>query len=95
MLIIQVALKVRNDSIERFMELTRNNVENSRKEQGIERFDLYRETDTGNVFILFEIYKTKDDQIKHRETEHFKGWKANITDLLEEPYNIKQYELVE
>lgn len=59
MLIVQVMFKVKNDSIENFIKFTKNNVENSLKEEGIERFDLYRETDASNVFILFEIYKTK------------------------------------
>jgi quinol monooxygenase YgiN len=92
MIIVHVILKVKPDRINDFIKYTKDNVENSLKEAGIRRFEFYKEKESKNVFVLFEIYESTDDQIKHRETLHYKNWKANIMSLLEEPYIVKQYE---
>ena len=92
MIIAEVTLKVKPDRINDFIKFTKDNVENSLKEAGIRRFEFYKEKESKNVFVLFEIYESTDDQIKHRETLHYKNWKANIMSLLEEPYIVKQYE---
>ena len=94
MIIAEVTLKVKPDRINDFIKFTKDNVENSLKEAGIRRFEFYKEKESKNVFVLFEIYESTDDQIKHRETLHYKNWKANIMSLLEEPYIVKQYESV-
>lgn len=94
MIIAEVTLKVKPDRINDFIKYTKDNVENSLKEAGIRRFEFYKEKESKNVFVLFEIYESTDDQIKHRETLHYKNWKANIMSVLEEPYIVKQYESV-
>ena len=92
MIIVEVTLKIKPDRINDFIKYTKDNVENSLKEAGIRRFEFYKEKESKNVFVLFEIYESTDDQIKHRETLHYKNWKANIMSVLEEPYIVKQYE---
>ena len=92
MIIAEVTLKVKPDRINDFIKFTKDNVENSLKETGIRRFEFYKEKESKNIFVLFEIYESADDQIKHRETLHYKNWKANIMSVLEEPYIVKQYE---
>jgi quinol monooxygenase YgiN len=92
MIIVEVTLKVKPDRINDFIMYTKDNVENSLKETGIRRFEFYKEKESKNVFVLFEIYESTDNQIKHRETLHYKNWKANIMSVLEEPYIVKQYE---
>jgi quinol monooxygenase YgiN len=94
MIIVEVTLKVKPDRINDFIKYTKDNVENSLKEAGIRRFEFYKEKESKNVFVLFEIYESIDDQIKHRETLHYKNWKAIIMSVLEEPYVMKQYESV-
>ena len=94
MIIVEVTLKVKPDRINDFIKYTKDNVEKSLKEAGIFRFEFYKEKESKNVFVLFEIYESTDDQIKHRETLHYKNWKANIMSVLEEPYIVKQYESV-
>ena len=94
MIIAEVTLKVKPDRINDFIKYTKDNVENSLKETGIRRFEFYKEKESKNVFVLFEIYESTDDQIKHRETLHYKNWKANIMSVLEGPYVVKQYESV-
>ncbi len=94
MIIVAVTLKVKADRINDFIKYTNDNVNNSLNEAGIRRFEFYKEKESNNIFIIFEIYESTDDQIKHRETLHYKSWKANVISLLEEPYIVKQYESV-
>jgi quinol monooxygenase YgiN len=94
MIIVQITLKVKPDWINDFIKYTKDNVENSLKETGIRRFEFYKEKASNNIFVLFEIYDSTDDQIKHRETLHYKNWKVNILSVLKEPYVVKQYESV-
>jgi (4S)-4-hydroxy-5-phosphonooxypentane-2,3-dione isomerase len=94
MIIVEVTLKVKPDRINDFIKYTKDNVENSLKEAGIRRFEFYKEKASNNIFVLFEIYNSTDDQIKHRETLHYKNWKVNVLSVLEEPYVMKQYESV-
>ena len=93
MIIVQVTFKVKTDNIAAFIEQTKDNVRNSLKEEGVKRFEFYRESENEDTFILFEIYTSKEDQLKHRDTEHFRRWKGRILDMIQEPYSIKQYEL--
>lgn len=95
MIIVQVSFKVKNAMVEKFIECTWGNVRGSLKEAGITRFEFYRDAGTGNAFTLFEIYNSKEDQLKHRESSHYKNWKQNISDLLEEPYIVKQLEMMQ
>ena len=81
-IIAEVTLKVKPDRINDFIKFTKDNVENSLKEAGIRRFEFYKEKASNNIFVLFEIYESTDDQIKHRETLHYKNWKANIMSVL-------------
>ena len=94
MIMVQVTVKIKPDRIDDFIKYTKDNVENSLKEAGIRRFEFYKEKESNNIFVLFEIYESTDDQIKHRETLHYKDWKANVVPVLEEPYVVKQYESV-
>ena len=94
MIIVEVTLKVKADRINDFIKYTKDNVNNSINEAGIRRFEFYKEKESNNIFVLFEIYESTDDQIKHRETLHYKNWKANVVPVLEEPYVVKQYESV-
>ncbi len=90
-----VHFKVKESEVDNFIRYTRYNVENSLKEPGIRRFEFYREQDNPARFYLFEIFNSKEDQAKHRETDHYKTWKQNITGILEEPYAGKLVEQVE
>lgn len=88
MIIVQVAFKIKNNMTDDFIKFTKKNVSNSLLEEGVDRFEFYKVHEKENLFILFEIYKTIEDQMKHRETMHFKNWKNNISGLLEESYAI-------
>lgn len=48
----------------------------TRKEAGCIRYDLFRSTDTGNAFLLYEIWESREAHTAHTKTDHFLRWNA-------------------
>jgi (4S)-4-hydroxy-5-phosphonooxypentane-2,3-dione isomerase len=90
MLIVQVNVHVKDDQVERFIMATEENVKNSILEQGIARFDFFQNMEDPSRFILIEAYRNEDAPAKHKETEHYKKWKAAVESMMSEPrFSIK------
>lgn len=89
--IVHAFLKVKEDCIERFKEITLENAQNSLSEEGVVRFEILQQQDNGYEFMLQEIYLSPEEQLKHRETEHYKKWKSQVGDLLVHDYSFIKY----
>lgn len=94
MYIVHVFINVKENSIEAFKKATAENAANSIKEEGVARFDVLQQVGKPAGFVLAEAYFTPEDQLKHRETEHFKKWKADTADMIAEPYTFIKYNSV-
>jgi quinol monooxygenase YgiN len=73
-----------------FIGATAINVAESRKEAGVSQFDFFRAAKEQHVFYLLETYDTAEAQTQHRETEHYKTWKACVADFLDSPYTVTE-----
>ncbi len=73
MLVLHVHLHVKPDKVEEFKQVTLENARQSVREPGITRF------------VLVEVYRSKEANAAHRETEHYKKWATIAPDLLMEP----------
>ncbi len=89
--IVLVHIKVKPEFRERFIEATLENGRSSLQEPGIVRFDILQDIAEQNFFILNEVYKTSDDQLKHRETEHYKKWSNLVAEMMAEPRRSTKY----
>ncbi|MDP4180690.1 MAG: putative quinol monooxygenase [Bacillota bacterium] len=89
--IVHVFISVKEEYILEFREATIENAQRSLAESGIVRFDVLQQQDEPSEFMLEEIYISSDDQLKHRETEHFKKWKEAIAQMIAKPYTFKKY----
>jgi autoinducer 2-degrading protein len=85
MYIVHVHVHVKPDCIEAFRQATLANARNSVQEPGIARFDVIQQEDDPTRFVLVEVYRTKDDPARHKETPHYNAWAAAVADLLAEP----------
>ncbi|RNB79588.1 antibiotic biosynthesis monooxygenase [Brevibacillus fluminis] len=92
MLMVHVYFHVKEEHIEAFREATLENARNSIQEPGVARFDALRQQDDPSRFVLVEVYRTAEDQQKHRETAHFAKWRSVVMDMLVEPYTLVKYE---
>ncbi len=77
-------------------EILRGMVTPTREEPGNEIYDLYRKTGDGPAsFHLFERYVDADALQAHRETGHYKAYRARIADHLAAPIGVVVLEAVD
>lgn len=64
-------------------------VEPTRDEPGNQIYDLYRGDDDGvTLFHLFEVYDDSEALQAHRDSDHYRAYRAAIGDLLTEPIGV-------
>lgn len=85
MLIVHVHIRVRPESIERFLEATVANAGASIQEPGVLAFDvLADEADPAHI-VLVEKYRDDDAAAAHRQTEHYAVWRDAVEDMMAQP----------
>jgi len=85
MYIVHVFAHIKPEQVEAFRDATLENARNSVKEPGIARFDVLQQSDDPTRFTLVEVYRTKGDTEKHRETAHYNRWREAVEPLQVEP----------
>ena len=85
MFIMHVHIHVKPDHLEEFKQATIINAANSVKEPGIARFDFVQVVDDPTQFVLVEVYRSREDTTKHKETAHYNEWAEKVTPWLAEP----------
>jgi quinol monooxygenase YgiN len=90
--IVHVFIEVKPDFIEAFKATSLANARASVKEPGIARFDVLQDTEQPAQFTLVEVYRTKDDPARHRETQHYQTWKATVAEMMAAPRTKKIYD---
>jgi quinol monooxygenase YgiN len=83
--IVLVNIHVKPEVVDDFIQATTENARNSIQEPGIFRFDFIQQADDPTRFMLVEVYYKPDDQVKHRETSHYKAWKVLADEMITEP----------
>lgn len=94
MLIVQVNVLVKPDCVDAFTAATLKNAAASVKEPGIARFDVIRDTQSPNHFILVEVYRNADAPAAHKATAHYAEWRDAVADLMQEPRTSVRFENV-
>jgi autoinducer 2-degrading protein len=82
MLVVHVHVQVKADQVEAFLEATIENARSSVKEPGIARFDVIQQQDDATCFVLVEVYRTKDDPARHKETTHYQKWRDAVAEMM-------------
>lgn len=86
MYVVCVQVHVKPEFVEKFIATTKDNYEYTRgDEPGNVRWDLLQAEDDPTRFLLYEVYRTKEDFPKHQQTEHYLRWKDTVTDWMAEP----------
>jgi autoinducer 2-degrading protein len=91
MYIVNVTLSVKPEFAEKFIEATIDNASNTRREPGNIRFDVSRADDDPNRFMLYEVYKAKDDFMAHQQTAHYARWRDAVTPWMLQPRQSLKY----
>ena len=85
MFIVRVQVHVKPECVDAFREATLETARNSVREPGIARFDVVQDNDNPAHFVLIEVYRTRDDPARHKETAHYAAWRDAVADMMAEP----------
>ena len=91
MFIVHVFITVKPGDVDDFIEATVANTKASVQEPGIIRFDVLQESDRPDHFLLVEVYRTKEDPARHKETDHYKRWKESVAEMMAVPRTKQIY----
>jgi autoinducer 2-degrading protein len=91
MYIVHVSIKVKPEHVDEFIAAIRLNHEGTRQEPGNLRFDVLQAEDDPTRFMLYEVYRSKEDFSLHHQTAHYAQWKAAVTDWMAEPRVALRY----
>ena len=85
MYVVAVAVHVKSDQVEAFIEATLANARASRQEAGNARFDVLQQDQDPTRFLLYEAYLDQKDFVRHQQTAHYLKWKAAVADMMAQP----------
>ena len=91
MLVVHVFVHVKSDQVEAFETATLENACNSICEPGVARFDIIRQQDDPERFVLVEVYRTSEDPGRHKETAHYQKWRDTVAGMMAEPRTSIKY----
>jgi quinol monooxygenase YgiN len=94
MLIYQVHIHVKPESIAEFKQATIENARSSIQEPGIARFDFVQQQDDASRFVLTEVYRAPEAQAAHRETAHYTKWRDRVAGMMAEPRQSMKYDAI-
>jgi len=85
MYVVSVTVHVKPEFVSQFTEAVLDNARNTRKEPGNVRFDVSQAEDDPGRFLLYEVYRAKEDFAAHQQTAHYLRWRDRVTDWMAQP----------
>jgi quinol monooxygenase YgiN len=78
-------LKVREDVVEAFKTRLQRHARTSvEAEPGCHRFDVHQEREEPTLFFLIEVYADEAALETHRQSPHYKAFRADVGDWIQE-----------
>lgn len=94
MYIVSVIVHIKPEHVQRFIEATLANARGTRREPGNVRFDVSQVEYDATRLLLYEVYQSKDEFVKHQQTEHYLRWKNAVADWMAQPrQGVKHHSL--
>jgi quinol monooxygenase YgiN len=75
----------KEDKVDRIIELSREMVEKTVKEDGCIKYELFQDIKDLRVFIIIEEWESEEALNKHIASEHFKRIIPQLNELREKP----------
>jgi autoinducer 2-degrading protein len=80
-----VTVKVKAGQEAAFEQATQRNHEGSVQEPGVLRFDVLKDAADPGTYYLYEVYRSEEATEAHKETAHYREWKAAVADMMDGP----------
>ena len=74
-----------------FAEASMANAASSVLEPGNLRFDVLRDKDEPNKFLLIEVYDNSNSAAAHKQTPHYLEWRQTVQEMMAEPRQAYTY----
>ncbi len=94
MIVRIITVNVKPESVEAFEAETVKNHEGSLGEPGVLRFDVLRDTEQHDRFVLYEVYGDQAAVDAHKGTAHYERWKNAVADMMAGPRESAAYDVV-
>jgi quinol monooxygenase YgiN len=91
MLIILVTVHVKPDMVNDFIEATKDNAANSRKEPGVGGFEVIQNIEDPSRFVLIEVYRSNEGPARHKDTPHYQKWRDAVAPMMAEPRTSSRF----
>jgi len=85
MYVLTVTVHVLENDTKTFLQKTLECALATQKENGNVRYDILQSEDDSSCFVIYEVYRTKEDFLFHRETPHSAKWKAETESVMAKP----------
>jgi len=85
MYVVCIHVHVEPEHVEDFIRATLQNARNTIREPGNLRFDVNRQIDDPNRFVLYEVYRDEAGMNAHKETAHYAKWRDAVAPWMAEP----------
>jgi len=76
------------DRLEQLLELSREMVEETNKEQGCISYELFQDVKDPNVLVIIEEWESQEALDRHMASEHFKRLIPQMNELRERPSEV-------
>ncbi|MBP8959786.1 MAG: antibiotic biosynthesis monooxygenase [Bacteroidales bacterium] len=94
MIVTCVYVHVKPDMVEEFIKATTVNHLESVKEPGNLRFDFLQQADDLSMFMIYEAYESEESAAAHKETSHYRTWRAAVENMMAEPRKGVKYNIL-
>lgn len=94
MIVTFVHVWVKPEYIDRFIEASTENHQNSILEAGNLRFDLVQDSEDSSKFVIYEAYESDAAASAHKETDHYKKWKEAVAGWMAKPRLGEKYNIL-
>ncbi len=88
MVVNVVTIHVKPEHIAEFIAATVDNHTGTRTEPGNKRFDVIQAVDDPARFMLYEVFASQEAVEAHRQTAHYKVWRAKVDAWMAQPREL-------
>jgi quinol monooxygenase YgiN len=92
MIIIHAVFNINSTKHNAFLEEIQPLIAASRAESGNVSYDLHKDTEKENVFIIVEVWQDTQAVASHNSSEHFTSFVGKSKDFLTAPLDVKAFE---
>lgn len=85
MIVRLITIHVKPGYYDEFEAATADNHRASIEEPGVIRFDVMRDDQNPGVYMLYEMYRSDEAVLLHKETSHYQRWRDAVEPMMATP----------